>query len=240
MVAPAHRGLIEFIPTAPDVPYPLGRSIVNHDPANRAHRALGAVQPAGEPRRSPWNTVDVYDQGAESSCTAQAAVGVCRTQPNTTRFTRVRTGYDEAAERHALYRAAQVVDPWPGEDYEGSSTDAPFRVLRDRGHIAGWRWLFGINEVRQWVEFHGPCAVGTNWHEGMFTPDRAGQIRPSGQLVGGHAWRVVYYDRKRARFQLVNSWGRGWGINGRAWISDTDLGSLLRDGGEAATVVLPD
>ncbi|HXH35010.1 MAG TPA: hypothetical protein VNJ54_11425, partial [Plantibacter sp.] len=70
-----------LIPTADDLPYPLGRAGVHHDPANLLFRAL--VEPP--PRRStpniPWYTRDVFDQGATSSCTAQAAVGVLRTAP---------------------------------------------------------------------------------------------------------------------------------------------------------------
>lgn len=233
-------GLLEYLPERDGNPHPLGRNIIWHDPRNRQFRALAAVTPAPPRRRISWYSNDVYDQGIDPSCTAEAAVGVCRTQPNTVPFGRARGLYDESGERYTLYREAQKVDPWPGEDYDGSSTDAPFRVLRDRGHITGWRWLFGVDEVRQWVQQHGPCAVGTNWHDTMFHPDGKGVVRPAGPVVGGHAYRVIGYDVRRRMFRCVNSWGRGWGDNGRFWIEDNALGDLLAANGEAVTVAPPD
>ena len=227
-------GLLEYLPERDSNPYPLGRNVVWHDPSNRRYPALTAQ--ARPRRRTTWHSVDTFDQGAESSCTAQAAVGVCRTQPNTVPFGRTRTLYDDPGERHALYRAAQQVDPWPGDNYDGSSTDAPFRVLRDLGHITGWRWLFGVDQVRDWVQHFGPCAVGTNWHVSMFSPNDRGEVRVAGQVAGGHAYRVVGYQPRTSMFRCVNSWGRGWGDNGRFWLADSDLGQLLADNGEAVTV----
>lgn len=228
-------GLLEYLPERDGNPYPLGRNIIWHDPRNRQFRAL-AAPPAAPRRRLTWHSRDVYDQGIDPSCTAEAAVGVCRTQPNTAPFGRARGLYDESGERYTLYREAQKVDPWPGEDYDGSSTDAPFRVLRDRGHITGWRWLFGADEVIEWLELYGPCAVGTKWTTGMFTPDDKGVVRLHGQVAGGHAYRLVGHNARKGMTRCVNSWGRGWGDNGRFWIADSDLRDLLADNGEAVTV----
>jgi hypothetical protein len=138
---------VEYITEAPGNPFPLGRSIVNHDPRNRGFAAL--QQPGLTAQAKPgsvWFTRDVYDQ-IGSSCTANAAVGVLRTGPfrNLPGVKAAWPQYDSEQERFDLYRVAQRNDPWEGEepDYEGTSTDAPFRVLRDRGVIPGWRWLLG-------------------------------------------------------------------------------------------------
>ena len=83
-----------------------------------------------------------------------------RTTPFASQF-KERPAYDTGDERHALYKAAQAIDPWPGDDYDGTSTDAPFRILRDRGSITKWQWLFGERELREWLTWYGPAVVGT-------------------------------------------------------------------------------
>lgn len=227
--------VIDKIPTNPDNPYPLGRSIINHDPRNYDFRALVQPPPKSHRPGRSWYTRDVYDQGRESSCAAQAAVGICRTSPLRTGFSDW-PAYDEPAERNDLYRAAQQVDPWPGASYEGTSTDAPFRVLRDRGHIAAWHWLFGETELWDYVTWYGPAVVGTLWLDAMFSPDAKGYIHPEGGLAGGHAYRVTQAHPTRHAYRIVNSWGRGWGQNGRAWMTRADMASLLERKGEAVTV----
>lgn len=40
-----------------------------------------------------------------------------------------------------------------------------------------------------------------------------------GRYEGGHAMAVVGYDDQLQAFKVINSWGRGWGMEGYAWIS---------------------
>jgi len=219
-----------------DPPHPLGR-LQYHDERNRLHRALIHPPPRSYRPSRLWPTSVVFDQGNSSSCTTQAAIGLCHTAPYWAQFTNW-SGYDTYEERDALYRESRRFDPWPGEDYEGTSTDAPFRVLRDRGVIAGWRWLFGEAELREWVTWYGPAAVGTDWSERMFYPTKAGYVIPGGMMMGGHAYRLVQYSMSRDAYRIVNSWGREWGQFGRAWIKSADMAGLLAAGGEAVTVGL--
>lgn len=214
--------------------YPLGR-IQHHDPLNKEHRALVQPPPRSSVPNVSWYTRDVYDQGSTSSCTAQAATGLLKTSPFRKDFTEW-ASLDTHEERQALYREAQKVDPWDGEDYEGSSTDSPFKVLRSRGVITGWRWLFGEEEMREFVTWYGPVAVGTNWTYSMFQPDKSGFIVPGSDSAGGHAYRVVQYNAQKKAYRIVNSWGRGWGQYGRAWIRQADMATLLADGGEVVTI----
>ena len=224
-------GASYLIPTEPGLPHPLGRAGVNHDPRNRAHRALVAPPARAATPGVSWYTRDVYDQGRESRCTVEAAIGCLRTTPNRAGFRPDFARYDEPAERQALYLEAQRNDPWPGEAYDGTSTDAPWKVLRDRGAVASWRWLFGEGELWEWVQWFGPAVVGTLWHDAMFTPDRAGFVHPDGAVVGGHAYRIV--QARSGRYRIVNSWGRDWGQEGRAWITRADMATLLSADGDA-------
>lgn len=232
-------GDLIYIPSQEDLPLPLGRSLVWHDPRNRNFRALDRPLRLPHDPKQPWYTRDVFDQ-LGPSCTAAAAVGVLRTSPFRDLMKSHWTGYDTEQERHDLYKLAQQHDPWEGEAYEGSSTDAPFKVLRNAGIIQEWRWLFGLAEVRQWLKEDGACAVGTNWYRSMFSPDNNGtiHIRDEEGVAGGHAYRLVYYDEDDKRYRKVGSWGRPWGDNGRAWIEEEDLERLLEEQGEAVTVVI--
>lgn len=108
--------------------------------------------------------------------------------------------------------------------------------MRDRGHIAAWRWLFGEPELQEWVRWYGPAAVGIEWHHDMFNPDPAGFIHPTGGLAGGHAISVVGYDTRTASYELVNSWGTIWGKWGRCRLTQVDMTALLAADGEAVTV----
>ena len=42
---------------------------------------------------------------------------------------------------------------------------------------------------------------------------------PGDKHQGGHAMTIVGYDERKQAFRLINSWGKGWGDHGYAWIS---------------------
>ncbi len=46
---------------------------------------------------------------------------------------------------------------------------------------------------------------------------------------GGHAMCVIGYDDRRQAFQLMNSWGPGWGNNGIAWVRYADFKEFVRE-----------
>jgi hypothetical protein len=150
--------------------------------------------------------------------------------------------YDTEEKRYQLYRRAQRVDPWAGEEpeYEGTSTDAAFKVMRSEGAIKAWKWLFGVGECKEWAMHFGPFGAGTIWYYSMFEPNSKDYlvVNPDSGDAGGHAWRVVGYSKVRNSFRMLNSWGRGWGQLGRAWVSYEDMEHLLNAQGEAATVVV--
>lgn len=233
-------GLLEHLPTHPDVPHPLGRSVVWHDPRNREHRAIDRLADAPAPR--PWWARHAFDQGG-SSCTMQAAAGVGFTSPFRLKLRALLAAYATEAQRHAGYLRAQRFDPWAGgePEYEGSSTDAPFKLLRSEGLIGGWDWVFGVEELRRVSRVLGPVSVGTVWLWSMFDVDRSDYVvvdRSSGE-AGGHAYEHLWYDQADDEHVILNSWGRPWGSDGRARIRGKDMRYLLEDlQGEACTIRL--
>lgn len=229
-----------LIPHQEDLPLPLGRAGVWHDPRNREHRALGQVsQTTPTERKRPWHGNHVYDQ-IGPSCTVGAGVGVAMTMPFRQKFKQFYDHVDTEQERHDFYVRVKKYDPWEGENYDGSSTDAPFRLMRELGWITGWKWLFGLNELRTFLQFYGAVSVGTLWPRSFFYPNKKGELEwvDADGIAGGHAWRITFYDPDTRRYRKVGTWGRGWGENGRAWVREETMERLLAENGEAATIVL--
>jgi hypothetical protein len=181
-----------------------------------------------------WTGGPVLDQGATPQCVGYAGWGWLRGGPVINK--------DLPFTPSDLYHWAQERDEWPGEDYEGTSTLGLMKALKDKGYISEYRWALDAETLVAWVLENGPVVVGTNWYMDMFTPDRWGFISPAGENVGGHEWRIVGASRTRqcpdgttGAVRMINSWGTGWGQNGRAWVSITDLDRLIKEDGEAVT-----
>lgn len=136
-----------------------------------------------------------------------------------------------------IYKLAQRIDEWPGENYDGTSVRAGAKVLHSLGRITGYVWGYNALDVRDHLLTRGTVVVGTDWYDKMFTPDARGFIAPDGEVAGGHAYLVVGYSTKRNAFRILNSWGRSWGQNGRAWISFDDMDYLIKDYGEACSAL---
>lgn len=132
-----------------------------------------------------------------------------------------------------IYQEAQKIDEWPGEDYEGTSVRAGAKVITELGYISEYRWAWDAETIAQAVLNVGPVVVGTDWTDDMMVPDENGIIQPTGYLAGGHAYLLNGYDSNTGLFRIKNSWGRGWGINGHAFIHFDDVDNLMAWYGEA-------
>jgi hypothetical protein len=132
-----------------------------------------------------------------------------------------------------VYKEAQKIDEWPGENYNGTSIRAGAKILQNLGFIQNYFWTFDVNVLANTVLNVGPVVVGTIWHRNMFFPDRrTGLIRATGPINGAHAYVINGVDTQRRLFRIKNSWGRNWGLQGRAFISFTDMARLMRMNGE--------
>lgn len=171
-----------------------------------------------------WECEAWLDQGVEGACVGFSWAHELIAEPE-----HVPVG--EAYAR-MIYREAQKVDEWPGEDYEGTSVLAGVKIVKQLGWIEEYRWGFSTNDVLGAIANIGPVVLGTNWYEGMWDTDDNGYIHPTGSLAGGHAILISGYDHERQAVLLHNSWGPSWGVNGRAWVSVSDLEFLLSQRGE--------
>ena len=137
-----------------------------------------------------------------------------------------------------LYKQAQQIDEWPGDDYEGTSVLAGAKVVKRNGYMPEYRWAFGLDDVLDTLSQYGPVVLGTNWYEGMFDPDASGYIRPTGDVSGGHCYLARGIAVARGHVRIRNSWGEGWGLDGDARIRWADLRKLLEEDGEACVPVV--
>ena len=185
---------------------------------------------------------EVNDQGNTSHCVGHSCEAWLRAYP-------IVNAYPDRLDPADIYHAAQKVDQWPGEAYEGTSVRAGMDTLRSWGFVERYTWAWDVGTIAAHLLEVGPVVVGTTWTYGMFTPDRWGYIHPDGGSAGGHAYLLVGCNRKRKNpdgtrgaFRLQNSWGN-WGdprpnsAPGRAWISFADMQTLMDDYGEACAAV---
>lgn len=131
-----------------------------------------------------------------------------------------------------IYKEAQKIDEWPGENYDGTSVRAGAKYLQKTKKISNYYWAYDINTLVNTLLNVGPVVVGTYWYLRMFYPDKNGLIRIGGLIVGGHAYVINGIDTNKKLFRIKNSWGRGWGLQGNAYISFTDMERLIKMNGE--------
>ena len=197
---------------------------VHFDERSRSYPATLGFEKA--PLRSfSWNfpTPTWLDQGSEGACVGFAWSHELAARPHVV--------IASESDARDIYRAAQKIDEYPGEAYDGTSVLAGAKIIAERYGMAEYRWAFGIEDLIRVLGYRGPCVLGINWYSGMENTDDAGFIRKSGSYLGGHAIlaravKVVFRDHDKAKtfanlnleasyVTLRNSWGRAWGLEGR-------------------------
>lgn len=180
-----------------------------------------------------WPNSYAFDQGNTPHCVAYAGVRYLVSGPI----------YNRALNYLELYNACQKIDEWPGENYEGTSVRALFKVLQARGFVSGYQWALGIEPVIDHLLVAGPVVLGTSWSDEMANLGSDGYLTLGDykNYDSGHAWCALGANRLRKNpdgtlgaVRAINSWGTRWGPDyGRFWVSFADLGRLLEADGEA-------
>ena len=136
-----------------------------------------------------------------------------------------------------IYKNAQKLDEWYGENYDGTSVRGAVKYLKTIGKVKSYYWAFDVQTLSETILKLGPVVVGTNWYNGMFYPNKNGLIKISGQMVGGHAYLINGVDTKTKQFRIKNSWGKSWGNGGHAFISFNDMSRLIKENGEICLAI---
>lgn len=197
---------------------------------------VAAVLPATNVIPRTWHAGVWLDQGSEGACVGFSWAAELSGSP-----VRVRDVNDAFA-RERIYKPAQLIDEWPGEDYEGTSVLAGAKVVKKEGFIQEYRWAFGVDDVLTTLSNYGPMVLGLNWYDSMMEPRPSGLLEVSGtEPSGGHAIMIrglTLKSRLKGEPQDIpvvrfrNSWGRDWGFNGDCFMKVEDLNRLLQEGGE--------
>lgn len=204
--------------------------VIYFDPASRDYpvRKLIGDKPL---RGYTWGLSERFDQKSEGACVGFAWAHELAARP------KLIPGMNNNVAR-TIYKEAQKIDEWHGEDYSGTSVLAGAKTVQKSGSIGSYRWCFSLEDAILAVGYAGPIILGLNWYEGMFDTDASGFIHPTGRWVGGHAIVARGVSVKRKYFLLSNSWGQGWGVGGDCKISFDDLDRLLKEQGEACAPLL--
>ena len=197
------------------------------DPRTRSFpvRALMPTK-ATSPRSYTRSIGSIIDQGSTSSCVGHAVAHRLIARP----VVRPEITGRDALEFYAL---AQTLDPWPGEDYEGTSVMAGAKAAKQKGYVSAYHWAESLDDLIMGVGYLGPGVMGTWWWSGMMRPATNGAVTPTGYRMGGHAWLVNGVNLRAKLFFCVNSCGEQWGKGGKFVITFEDMGQLLADAGEA-------
>jgi hypothetical protein len=208
---------------------------VEHDDRSLAFAApvlpRSALQPQQWTRRCP-----VFDQGSLGSCCGEAAAGWVGTD------NAARPGHPGIDQTTAedLYHLATTLDEFDGTwrpDDTGSSGLGAAKALKAAGYITGYTHAFTLRALATALQT-GPALIGILWYQSMFDPHADGRIpvNTASGLAGGHELCVDGYtpmtDPASDRYWLTNSWGTGWGVDGRAYFTGADLALLLADDGD--------
>jgi C1A family cysteine protease len=200
--------------------------------------------------------VPVLDQGVEGSCTGFGLATVANyllmrrqqvpdsTQVSARMFYELARRYDEwPGVQYSGSSARGAMKGWQKhgvcsrEDWDYNSNDAVTYAdfTQARMEAARQRPLgayFRVNH-KDLIAMHAAIAeVGVLYatatvHAGWQTVGENGIIYPSDEILGGHAFAIVGYDRYG--FWLQNSWGEDWGRGGMARVSYDDWLSNATD-----------
>lgn len=178
-----------------------------------------------------WNIPGILDQGSKPHCVGFSVFNYLRASPirNKPQFQPI-----------DIYNNAQLLDEWPGTNYDGTSVRGAFKWLHKQGFVSEYLWATSAHDVMAHLLVAGPVCLGTTWHQAMDKPGKGNYIWPEGESVGGHAYLAIGADSSRRNpdgskgaIRIANSWGESWGDKGRCWISVDSLDRILTDFGEA-------
>lgn len=210
------------------------------DERSKAFPIRAAIAERPKQRTKKWRNGVILDQGREGACVGFGWTAEALSTPVSVDLTRVKADVprDPTAFAQAIYHRAKQIDPWEGENYEGTSVLAGAKAMREAGLIKEFRWCFSVEDVIDAILTTGPVVLGIYWYDSMYDAPN-GILDVSGEIVGGHCITAVGFKLAKDSVTgedtviLQNSWGYSWGTWGLAEIRVRDLKALLDNDGEA-------
>jgi hypothetical protein len=169
------------------------------------------------------------NQGLTSECVSFSFGGLLAAEPFRRNISR--------NEIHKRYVRAQELDEWPGQepDYYGTSLTGGFLSYQEAGYLPNQRpvEIHDTDSLIHWMAVRGPVILATAWNMGMAYPNKkTGQARPTGNLLGYHAYLGYGFSMNKSgtsgKIFFLNSHGLTYGLEGRGFITTSDLDILFR------------
>jgi hypothetical protein len=136
------------------------------------------------------------------------------------------------------YKRAQQLDPFFGEDYDGTTVRAGARVAQERDLLDTYVWARSLDELDAWVLTKGPLVVASNWYYSMdrITSSNEVYVTPSSGIRGGHCY--LLYGKEGNTYHFQNSWGDSYGDSGSFYMNRANLSTLWNVGQFEAVTAL--
>jgi hypothetical protein len=229
-----------------DGPGYLGRH-VEHDPRSIAYELSRDLFPKKLVSAKHDRLIPVLDQGNVGSCTGNDATGRTGTAPNYApipadnkyRPSATDADADEKLARDTIYHMATQLDnvpgTYPGQD-TGSTGLAAAKAVSKLGLIAGYQHAFNAETALAALTTF-PLGIGAAWLTGMDNPDSNGLVHVTGDVRGGHQFTADEIDVEKKLVGFTNSWGLGWGVGGRFFMSFDDFEAMLDNDGDVICYV---
>jgi hypothetical protein len=224
----------------------LGRH-VEHDPRSLSYELSRDLFPKKLESARHHRYIPVLDQGQVGSCTGNDAEGRAGTDPyyalipsgNVNRPLMTDADADEKTARDVIYHRATQLDnvtgTYPAQD-TGSTGLAAAKAAKELGFIAGYQHAFNLDSALAALSTF-PLGIGAAWKTGCDTPDANGLVKFKGSTRGGHQFTADEIDVEKKLVGFTNSWGYGWGVEGRFFMSFDDFGAMLEDDGDVICYV---
>ena len=204
-------------PDPGDMNYPLENRL-------RAMRSAEVKRRTQSPRHGP-----ILDQGNTNRCVMFSAAACLGAYPKYAKdaadaIERVSIPADGDPD---LYRWAcnhdEFSDNNHGEDL-GTSVRAGQEYLKRVGLSSAYYWARNPDVAKDYLSREGssPLQAGTDWWSSFDHPNaRTGVIdKVDGQILGGHAWCVLWFAKNTGLWKCQNSWSADWGHGGLFYLPE--------------------
>jgi C1A family cysteine protease len=145
-----------------------------------------------------------------------------------------------------LYELATTLDEFDGSyppDDTGSSGLAVSKAAMKMGYISGYKHAFSTTNALRALMLT-TLIMGINWYETMDYPNPdTGKVEVYGEIRGGHEVQIKGFhesttsDPYDGLLECCNSWGKGWGMNGKFYLTVHDYERLMGEDGDTTILM---
>jgi hypothetical protein len=213
----------------------LGR-VEHRDPRNYSATAIVEQAEATDlpPRDRKWRQWLTWYQGSDPFCTLFSALTELSAAP-VNQPSKLLKALIAKLSISSLWAKIQEEDRSHGRFYAaGATVLAAAQVGRALGWWKSFAWTYKLEEARRIVSHVRPVIFGTNWYPSLYDRDGEGiaRIKAGERSIGGHAYCVNGYDKRRGLWRHEGTWK-----DGIRWQTDDDMHRLLEN--EEGEVMIP-